>query len=150
MLDYFPSFLRFHQKKVPSKFKQYALSFPYFLQQILMKKKSAKFNNMLDNSPCFLLQILPIIKFWTNLSLKMKNYATHECTSNISFLIFKHIVFRPIFSLKPEFYQAEKEKEMTSSKISVSEGQQLNQHNFLNFGRKKLVDPSNERLQVPL
>ena len=39
----------------------------------------------------------------------MKKYVTHECTSNISFLIFKHIVFRPIFSLKPEFYTAEKE-----------------------------------------
>ena len=50
-----------------------------------------------------------MIKFWTNLSLKMKKYVTHECTSNISFLIFKHIVFRPIFSLKPEFYTAEKE-----------------------------------------
>ena len=32
MLDYLPSFLRFHQKKMPSKFKQYALSSPYFLR----------------------------------------------------------------------------------------------------------------------
>ena len=27
----------------------------------------------------------------------------HECTTNISFLVLKHFVFRPTFSFKPEF-----------------------------------------------
>ena len=40
---------------------------------------------------------------------KWKEYFTHECTTNISFLVFRHLVIRPTCSLKPEFYTAAKE-----------------------------------------